>query len=172
MPVAPVPGPISHEFGEDRRTRTHNGVDYAVDKGTPVKASASGRVVAATFLNPKEDKIVENGKEKKKFTGAYGNVIVIYHGRNIETSTHTYTLYAHLDERSVSVVYSRGELATFSRGAYAGPIDISESFESIPGPLTIEYSNSMRGAGIYFEITVPVPPGPTQPFNFHQFGRL
>ncbi len=43
-----------------------------------------------------------NGKEKKKFTGAYGNVVVIYHGRDIVTFAHIYTLYAHLDERSVS----------------------------------------------------------------------
>ncbi len=65
MPVAPVPGPISHEFGEDRRTRTHNGVDYTASKGTSVKASASGRVVAAYHFKPKEDVTVENGKEKK-----------------------------------------------------------------------------------------------------------
>ncbi len=73
---------------------------------------------------------------------------------------------------SVNVVYSPDELATVSRGAYAGPIDISESFESIPGPNTLEFNNSRKGVGIYFEITLPVPPGPTQPFNFHQFGRL
>ncbi len=56
MPKAPVPGSISHKFGEDRRTTKHNGVDYPVEKGTPVKASASGRVVALLFLTRRKIK--------------------------------------------------------------------------------------------------------------------
>ena len=104
MPVVPVPGSISHKFGEDRGSRRHNGVDYPVGKGTPVKASASGLVVRSTIHEPTEEIVTgKNGKEKKKFTGAYGNVIIIYHGQDMESYAHTYTLYAHLNERSVRV---------------------------------------------------------------------
>ncbi len=104
MPVAPVPGSISHKFGEDRGTRRHNGVDYAVEEGTPVRAAASGRVVRSTMHKPTEEIVIgKKGKKEKKFRGSYGNVIIIYHGQDIETFAHIYTLYAHLEERSVRV---------------------------------------------------------------------
>jgi murein DD-endopeptidase MepM/ murein hydrolase activator NlpD len=52
--------------------RAHNGVDYAAPEGTPVHATASGRVVSAGW------------------SGGYGNMVVIDHGATYST------LYAHL----------------------------------------------------------------------------
>ncbi len=107
MPKAPTTGKISHIFGENRRTRGHNGVDYPVNKGTPVMASAGGLVVRSTYHEPSERIVtVKKGNERKKekkFTGSYGNVIILYHGQDIKTRKFTYTLYAHLKERSVKV---------------------------------------------------------------------
>ena len=61
-----------------KRTRAHKGVDYAAGRGTPVRATAAGRVIHA-------------GRK-----GGYGNAVIISHG-----STYS-TLYAHLSS------YSRG----------------------------------------------------------------
>ena len=55
-----------------KRTRAHKGVDYAAGRGTPVRATATGKVIHA-------------GRK-----GGYGNVVIISHG-----STYS-TLYAHL----------------------------------------------------------------------------
>lgn len=59
--------------------RYHTGSDFAGAPGTPVLAAAAGRVVLADTLNIR------------------GNTIVIDHGWGI------YTLYAHLNERYVSI---------------------------------------------------------------------
>ena len=61
-----------------KKTRAHRGVDYAASRGTPVRATAAGRVIHA-------------GRK-----GGYGNAVIISHG-----STYS-TLYAHLSS------YSRG----------------------------------------------------------------
>ncbi len=58
--------PVLHQF------RHHTGVDYAADYGTPIKATADGRVV---FIGVK---------------GGYGNTIIIKHGLKYST------LYAHM----------------------------------------------------------------------------
>jgi murein DD-endopeptidase MepM/ murein hydrolase activator NlpD len=52
--------------------RPHRGVDYAANRGTPVKAAGDGR-------------IIHRGRK-----GGYGNTVIIQHGGNITT------LYAHL----------------------------------------------------------------------------
>jgi len=59
-----------------KKTRAHKGVDYAAGKGTPVRATAAGRVIHA-------------GRK-----GGYGNAVIISHG-----STYS-TLYAHLSSFS------------------------------------------------------------------------
>ena len=56
------------------RIRAHKGVDYAASRGTPIKATGSG-------------KIVHRGKK-----GGYGNTIVIQHGSKYST------LYAHMSK--------------------------------------------------------------------------
>lgn len=52
--------------------RPHRGVDYAADRGTPVKAAGDGKVIF-------------RGRN-----GGYGNTVILQHGGNITT------LYAHL----------------------------------------------------------------------------
>ncbi len=76
---------ISSRFSNGRkhpilnRIRAHKGVDYAAPRGTPVKATGSG-------------KIVFRGRK-----GGYGNTVVIQHGSSYST------LYAHLNN------FARGE---------------------------------------------------------------
>ncbi len=71
---------ISSRFSTGRkhpilnRIRAHKGVDYAAPRGTPVKATGSGKVV---FRGRK---------------GGYGNTLVIQHGSSYST------LYAHLNK--------------------------------------------------------------------------
>ena len=57
----------------------HKGIDFSVSEGTPVYASADGKVISS--------RITANG---------YGNCIIIDHGSEL------LTLYAHLQERLVS----------------------------------------------------------------------
>jgi murein DD-endopeptidase MepM/ murein hydrolase activator NlpD len=59
-----------------KKTRAHKGVDYAAPKGTPIRATAAGRVIHA-------------GRK-----GGYGNAVIISHG-----STYS-TLYAHMSSFS------------------------------------------------------------------------
>lgn len=61
----------------------HRGVDFAAKRGTPVLASAAGKVVESTALY--------DGQPK------YGQVIMIDHGDGLRS------MYAHLDRRSVRV---------------------------------------------------------------------
>ena len=74
--ICPVDHPamrISSPFGEVRSGgRCHKGIDLAVPQGTPVVATASGQT---TFSG---------------WQGAYGNIIIIRHGKDVETA------YAHL----------------------------------------------------------------------------
>jgi murein DD-endopeptidase MepM/ murein hydrolase activator NlpD len=64
------------------RPSGHKGIDFAAKKGTPVLASANGRVVRSTDLDP--------GGEK------YGKTIMIAHANGISS------FYAHLDGRVVA----------------------------------------------------------------------
>lgn len=64
---------ITSQFGEARSGgRRHKGIDIAVPEGTPVMATASGETTFAGWQ------------------GAYGNIIIIRHGKGLETA------YAHL----------------------------------------------------------------------------
>jgi len=56
------------------RIRAHKGVDYAANTGTPIKATANGKI---TFRGRK---------------GGYGNVVIIQHGQRYST------LYAHMSK--------------------------------------------------------------------------
>lgn len=80
----PVSGTISSPFGQ-RSSGYHLGVDYAVEEGTTVSASASGTVVRASW-HPD-----------------YGNVIVIDHGPIGSDGKRVYTLYAHLQIMNVNL---------------------------------------------------------------------
>jgi murein DD-endopeptidase MepM/ murein hydrolase activator NlpD len=76
--IWPVNGPIVSPFGM-RWGRLHAGVDIAVPSGTPVRASASGRVAIAGWV------------------GGYGNYTCVEHGGGIATC------YGHQASISVSV---------------------------------------------------------------------
>ena len=103
MPIAPTTGNITAKFVEKWK---HNGIDYDGDPGTPVKASTFGMVVNSSYqmLKAWEEIAKKNknkGKKVKKFSSSYGNVIILYHGIDLWSRKHTYTLYAHLEKRSV-----------------------------------------------------------------------
>ncbi|MDP8267580.1 MAG: M23 family metallopeptidase [Candidatus Tenebribacter davisii] len=78
---------ISSYFGSryhpiTKKTRFHNGVDYAASYGTPVEASADGTIIHRGW---KGGHPTVNGK-----TGGYGKTIMIRHGNGYKT------LYGHL----------------------------------------------------------------------------
>jgi murein DD-endopeptidase MepM/ murein hydrolase activator NlpD len=98
--IWPVSGPVTSGFGW-RWGRMHEGIDIAVPSGTPVHASASGRVIYAGWL------------------GGYGNLVVIDHGGGIATA------YGH--NTSVVAGYgsgvSQGQVVAYSgsTGHSTGP---------------------------------------------------
>ncbi len=79
---SPVNGPITQLFGENPDVYRkwgfpgHNGIDYGVPNGTPVKAAAAGVVAAVAFEN-----------------GGFGNYVKLSHK---DGSVEYYTYYAHL----------------------------------------------------------------------------
>ncbi|MGH2948848.1 MAG: peptidoglycan DD-metalloendopeptidase family protein, partial [Solirubrobacteraceae bacterium] len=77
--IAPVDGPVTGTYGEDRGDHAHSGTDIAAPTGTPVRAAECGTVsVSGT----------ESG---------YGTMVCVAHAGE------TTTCYAHLSERSVEV---------------------------------------------------------------------
>jgi len=96
----PVRGRISSNFGM-RWGRMHNGMDIAVNTGTPVRASARGRV---TFSG---------------MNGGYGYLVTIDHGDGVETR------YAHNSRLLVKAgdYVDRGQLIAYSgnTGNSTGP---------------------------------------------------
>jgi len=102
----PVNGPISSDFGPRAQptagaSTDHKGIDYAVPVGTPVSASAAGRVSFA-------------GQQS-----GFGNIVQVDHGGGIVSS------YAHLSQISVSVgqQVAAGQLLGLSgaTGTVTGP---------------------------------------------------
>jgi murein DD-endopeptidase MepM/ murein hydrolase activator NlpD len=77
--AAPVAGPVTGVFGP-RGHRFHSGIDYPAATGTPVTASASGRVTFAGWS-----------------PGGWGYLVTIDHGGGVRT------LYAHLSRVGVRV---------------------------------------------------------------------
>jgi len=134
-PMKPVDGEITKggEYGASRRHgKPHAGVDYGVPVRTPVKASLDGVVVRADFSHPR----VPGDR-------SYGYVIVLYHGRNVNTGKHTYTLYAHLDTmgKDVGLKVNRGEEIAKSGetgGTPKNPIRPHLHFETIEAPTEID----------------------------------
>lgn len=75
----PTQGKLTSGYGP-RGYGYHRGIDIANRAGTPVKASASGKVVRSAY------------------SSSYGNVVYVYHPHINKT-----TVYAHLSYRNVSV---------------------------------------------------------------------
>lgn len=79
----PAPGIVTSPFGARRSygkgppTGSHSGVDLANSTGTPVNASADGRVVLAEWLE------------------SFGNVVMLDHGQGV------YTYYLHMQSGTV-----------------------------------------------------------------------
>lgn len=89
MPIDQVR--VSSFFGVLRGRRAHEGIDFSVPSGTPVTATDGGTVVASD----------NHYRGDRK----YGNVVVIEHASGLRS------LYAHLNQRDVSVgdVVASGE---------------------------------------------------------------
>jgi murein DD-endopeptidase MepM/ murein hydrolase activator NlpD len=98
-------GRVSSFFGALRGRRAHEGIDFSVPSGTLVTATDGGTVVASD---------THYGGDRK-----YGNVVVIEHASGLRS------LYAHLNQRDVSVgdVVSAGERIGLSgnTGKSTGP---------------------------------------------------
>jgi len=107
----PVNGPITQLFGEnpDFYKRFgyagHNGIDYGIPNGTPVKAAADGTVSLVSFEN-----------------GGYGNYVKLTH---MDGAKPYYTYYAHLASAAVSAgqKVTVGTIIGYSNntGASTGP---------------------------------------------------
>jgi len=104
--IRPSSGRISSGFGMRRhpvlgRTRMHNGIDIAAPSGTPIRASASGTVVTATYMR------------------GYGNTVIIDHGQGFST------LYGHCSRLMVRAGQRVGQgqviAAVGSTGLSTGP---------------------------------------------------
>ena len=83
--ATPTSGPITQGYGKASGAygyTFHNGIDYGAAKGTPVYATASGKVITS------------------QFKGAYGNYVMVSHTVN---GSPFISLYAHMNSRSVSV---------------------------------------------------------------------
>ena len=80
LKTTPVSGIITSRFGnrESIRTRGHTGIDIAAPAGTPIKATADGKI---TFSG---------------YSGGYGYVVKISHGNGIQT------YYGHCSKLYVS----------------------------------------------------------------------
>lgn len=104
----PVEGPITQLFGEHAIDYSrwgyagHNGIDFGVSTGTPVKAAADGAVYRVAYE-----------------TGGYGNYVVIDHGGGF------LTYYAHLYSQRVKAggPVEAGDVIGYSgsTGATTGP---------------------------------------------------
>lgn len=93
-------GSRSNPFGK-RSSETHEGIDIANSKGTPIKAAADGQVIYSGWQN------------------GYGNVVIIDHGNGYES------FYGHNSQLKVSegVQVKRGDLIALmgSTGRSTGP---------------------------------------------------
>lgn len=95
-------GYMSSEYGEQRYSSYHKGIDIAKDLGDDVKATFDGKVITSGYND-----------------GGYGNLIVIEHENNMTT------YYAHLHDIHVNIgdVIKKGEkIGTVgSTGLSTGP---------------------------------------------------
>jgi len=86
--VWPVRGKVTQEFGV-RGTTKHDGIDISAPRGTPIRASDSG-------------KILYSGDE----ISGYGNIVIIKHGQEF------ITIYAHnqINQVAEGMVVERGQI--------------------------------------------------------------
>jgi murein DD-endopeptidase MepM/ murein hydrolase activator NlpD len=109
-----------------KKTRPHLGVDFAAPAGTPVRAAANGVVVASGW------------------SGGYGNVVRIRHGRGLES------LYGHLSRMAVK----RGQRVV--QGDLIGAVG-STGLSTAPH---LDYRIAQRGVFVNPLKLTPPPPEP------------
>ena len=78
--IKPVSGILTSRFGS-RWGSSHKGIDIGANKGTSIKAAASGTVTISSY----------------GYNGGYGNYVMISHGNGVQT------LYGHCSKLYVSV---------------------------------------------------------------------
>lgn len=76
--IRPVPGFLT------RGLHDNNGIDFYAERGTPVRAAASGTIVVADYNSPGFD-----------YNHGWGNKIIICHGKNSDGIVVS-TMYGHL----------------------------------------------------------------------------
>ncbi len=129
-PISPLVSMTETDpYGSDRFNSAgevyyHAGQDLHADIGTSVRAMLDGVVVRSFHRKPKTEGAI-----------SYGNIIVLYHGININTAKHTYSLYAHLSKRGVEA----GD--TVKRREVIGN---SGNTENVPPHLHIEVKESPK----------------------------
>jgi hypothetical protein len=144
-PIPPLESMIETDpYGSDRtndrgQTYPHAGVDLRAWKPKSVRAVLDGVVERASKRPPKKLK----GK-------SYGNVIVLYHGKNLRTDKHTYSLYAHLSKMDVKA----GDKVKRGQGiALTGDtVNVKPHlhFEVIEAPTKITWKKTGREMGISY----------------------
>ncbi len=81
-PVDPRAASVSSAFGARRSGSWHQGIDLSAPKGTPVRATAAGKVIVA------------------ERSGGYGRTVVIDHGNGYRTRfAHLYRIAVEQGER-------------------------------------------------------------------------
>lgn len=78
--INPTQGIITSRFGQ-RSRNNHKGIDIGANRGTPIKAAASGTVTKSSY----------------GYNGGYGNFIIISHGNGVQT------YYGHCSTLNVKV---------------------------------------------------------------------
>ena len=77
--IRPVRGVVTGDYGEDRGSHRHSGMDIAAPNGTPIRAAACGVVTTAGW------------------EGGYGNMVCVRHSSTLTTC------YAHMSRLGSSV---------------------------------------------------------------------
>jgi murein DD-endopeptidase MepM/ murein hydrolase activator NlpD len=114
-----------------RRKKLHGGVDFAVKVGTPVRATAAGKVMRAGWENKKQ---------------GFGKRVTIDHGKS------SVSIYAHLSEIQVSVgdAIKRAHVVGKSgnAGASSGPhLHYEERYKGKPHEPTFKPAQYRPAAG-------------------------
>lgn len=149
--ILPVDGAITQYFGENGAVYSkwgyagHNGVDFGVQNGTPVKAAADGKVDRISF----ED-------------GGYGRYVRLSH-----KGGYYLTWYAHLKSTLVPVgaIVSQGDVIALSdnTGFSTGPhLHWGLSIPTTPNPGYKTYHDPMKYVG---NTSNPPPPGEIPDFS-------
>jgi murein DD-endopeptidase MepM/ murein hydrolase activator NlpD len=131
-------------YGSDRtnskgQTYPHAGVDLKARTPTTVRAVLDGVVERASFVRPKKPKAI-----------SYGNIIVLYHGKNLRTDKHTYTLYAHLSRMDVTAGKEVKRGQDIAKTGNSGNVKPHLHFEAKESPEKITWKKEGNSMGVYY----------------------